>query len=276
MLLSHICPIKYIPTLSGDFIMALSNYIDRNKVNDYEKAILKTGKPIYLDNGAFETGFPDGIDALFTKAERLNPKYIFTPDYLGNSERTYISLGHFEYIKKQLKLNYQTAVIPQANNTQDYLDFFQDLDKNPKVKLIGLSYMGITKALKYKTKSDVPKKEKRPDLFDTPNYTEDRIIMLEKINELNPQTPVHLLGLGESYKDLLTAKEKYPWVISNDTSTCFMAGYYEKRITDNLKIPGGKIKEKIDIKINKLNNNQRKIIVNNINKINKKLCINHN
>ena len=276
MKLSHICPTKYIKVLSGDFIMALASYIDRNHINDYEEAIMKAGKPIYLDNGAFDIGHPDGIDSLFAKASRLNPVYVFAPDYLGDASKTQRGLAHFEYIKKQLSLNYQIAAIPQANNTKDYLEQFKSFDKDPQVKLIGLSYLGITEALKYPSAIKIPAtkraREKAERSIESLPYTENRITMLEKINKLNPQTPVHLLGLGESYKDLLIAKEKYPWVVSNDTSTCFIAGYHKKELTDDLEIPGGKIKEKIDIKIDKLDEEQKKAIVNNINKVNKKLC----
>lgn len=248
MKLCHIVPTEYIPDCSGDFVMALANYLDSDKPNAYEEAIMKSGLPVVLDNGAFETGHPDGIDNLFRKAKRIKPKYIFAPDTLFDAEQTRRGYENFEYIKKQMKHSFLTAVVVQADNIEDYLKEFVKYNEDPNVAVIGLSYLAISQSMRYKTKRDVPKKTTF-DVFKHTGYTQDRIEMMIKIANLKLEKikPVHILGLGESFDDVLVAKRQYDWCKYNDTSTCYMSAKKGVPLDDGLKVPGGKIREKINI-----------------------------
>ena len=266
--------------------MALANYLERDKANAYEKAILAAGLPIVLDNGAFETGGPDGIDSLIQKAIRLGVKYVFAPDYLFDAKRTRNGFENFVYIREKIwqRESVKIGVVVQASNCEEYLSEFVKYNNDPHVAVIGLSYLAISYATHYPTPADIPIKPKTStaarthrasrwsvsaemqaqkraekkasmsfDIFKHTGYTMDRIEMLKKIQSLDLKTrkPVHILGLGESYDDLKVAKQ-YPWVLYNDTSTCYMAARAGELLGNNLAVPGGKIREKIDIQERKV------------------------
>lgn len=247
-------PTTLIATHSQDFVMCLANYLDRYSINDYERAIYAAKLPIVLDNGAFETGHPDGIDSLLIKARRLNPRYIFAPDTLFDAKKTRQGYENFKYVMQKLNLNYRIGVVVQADNEADYLAEFLRYNADPQVAVIGLSYLAISHSIKYATKKHIPKgviarKKASWDPFTSPDFTEDRIKMLEKINtlKLTQIKPCHLLGLGKSYADIIFAKKNCPYCLYNDTSTIFMSSLRGIELSDNLEIAGGKIKEKINI-----------------------------
>ena len=255
MKLSNILPASLIGRgYDGDFIMALSNYIDKETQNGYELAVLKANLPIVLDNGAFETGTAEGVDNLLIKVKKLNPAYVFAPDTLFDASQTKAGFEAFEHIKKNLKIKVRTAVVVQANNLDDYLKEFQRYNEDPRVSVIGLSYLAISYSMKYPNFRDVPMTKKATkkypfNVFRDPDYTKDRIEMLKKINNLNLKKikPVHLLGLGKSYEDIIFADKNCPYCLYNDTSTCYMASLKKLELTNNLEVPGGKIREKINI-----------------------------
>lgn len=269
----HIVPVDYIPEHSGDFVMALANYLEPDKANAYEEAMLKSGLPIVLDNGAFETGKPDGIDNLFRKAKRIKPKYIFAPDTLFNAEQTRRGFENFEYIKEKMGHSFKTAVVVQADNIEEYLAEFKKYNEDPRVSVIGLSYLAISQSMKYKNKKAVPKKSTF-DVFKHTNFTGDRIEMLKKIADLKLEKvkPLHLLGLGESYEDVKIATASYGgYCLYNDTSTCYMASKKGIVFDGSLTITGGKIREKIDIKDEK-SNLVEGLLKTNIKKVKENIC----
>lgn len=275
--------------------MALANYLDPEKVNAYEKAILAAGLPIVLDNGAFETGHPDGINNLFRKAGRLKAKYVFAPDHLFDAKKTRDSFEIHEYIKKQTHYTTPTAVVVQASNYEEYLDEFIKYNNDPRVAVIGLSYLAISHATHYPTEADVPIKTKSStvnrtfrssrwsassemqarkraekkalelfDVFKHTEYTKDRVEMLREIALLNLKVrkPVHILGLGESHDDLKEAVKEYPWCLYNDTSTCYMVAKNDSLLGNDLVVPGGKIREKINIEDTKKKETEEMFTIN--------------
>ncbi len=254
MKFSNILPTSLISKYSGDFCMALANYIDLEKENEYEQEIKKTGLPIVLDNGAFETGTPDGVNNLLLKARRLDPAYVFAPDTLFNAAQTRIGFEAYEYKRIESFDHHRVAVVVQANNLEEYLEEFKYYNMDPRVSVIGLSYLAISHSLKYKTKHEIPvtksAQKKHPfDVFKDPDYTKDRIEMLKKIMDLKLDRikPVHMLGLGRSYEDILFAQKNCPFCRYNDTSTCYMAASKGLLLTEELAVPGGKIRDKINI-----------------------------
>jgi len=275
--LSHIVPIKFIKDYSGDFIMVLANYLDPEIENEYEKVIKETKLPLVLDNGVFEIGKADGIDNLMRKAKRLNPVYIFTPDTLFDTKQTRSGYEIFKYIQEKQGTKFRIGVIIQADNEEDYLKEFIEYNNDPEVSVIGLSYLAISHSIKYKIASKVPKsvKERKKDawnVFKDADYTEDRIKMLKKIEQLDLKKikPLHLLGIGKSYADLIYA-QKLPYYHYNDTSTCYMTAKKGLILTDNLEVPGGKIKDKINIYDNP-GPMIKQLLEININKVESVLC----
>jgi hypothetical protein len=267
MLKAIICPTKFISLYSsqGDFIMALANLIDREKINTYEQAIVKTGLPIYLDNGVFETGKPDSIDSLLEKASRTKAKIIFAPDALFDEESTRKSIEYFSWVKKQQKVNIKTAVVCQANTVESYLKFYKELEKNPEVDLIGLSYLAIAECFREKNK----RLRAYEEYINPRKIISNRIKMLELINKLpGMRKSAHLLGCGDSYEDIIIAKEKYSWITSQDSSLAFQSGVFGRSLAEPfLKDLLGKPKDKVDFELKLLSLNQRILIQKNINKV---------
>jgi hypothetical protein len=99
---SFITPTKYINHewiwTESDFILALSHLIDvKTEPNDYTREIIKSSKPIYLDNWVFENWKPEWVNVLIDKLLYLQslwkkPEVVFLPDELFNAEKTYGNL----------------------------------------------------------------------------------------------------------------------------------------------------------------------------------------
>ncbi len=258
--MSFICPINFINQFGsqGDFILALSNLLEIDYSNKYEKEIEKIKLPVILDNGAFETGNPEGIDSLITKGLRIKATHIFAPDYLYDKDETKNSLEITKYIIKKREANLKIGAVVQADNKKDWLQQFKEFDEDPDVDLIGLSFMSVAKCFKKET--------------GTNDYTKNRIACLKELEKTKPVTKIHLLGLGNSYEDIVYAKQNCPFVYSNDTSCCFQSGLFEKKLTENLEVPGGKIKEKVNFDLKKITKEQEKNIQYNINLVKQKIC----
>ena len=73
--------------------------------------------------------------------------------------------------------------------------------------------------------------------------------------------------------DVIFAKENCPFVVSNDTSSCFQNGLYGRSIVgDRLIIEGGKVKEKVDFDLKEITKEQEEKIQANINQVKKVIC----
>lgn len=260
MYFSFISPTQFIKEFQsqGDFILALSHLIDDNEENEYEKAIKKTNLPILLDNGAFEKGYPEGIDSLIRKSKRINAAKFFAPDHLYNSKATKNSVKITLDILKTLKVrdSFQLGAVVQADNPKDWIDQYIDFTNNPEIDFIGLSILSIPKSWKK-------------------SISESRIECFKELIKLNiTHKPCHMLGLGENYEDIKFAIKNCPWIKSNDSSSCFMTGLHNVKYNDDLTIPGGKIEEKMNFSLEKITEKQKENIQYNINlvkSLNKKI-----
>lgn len=263
MKLAHIVPTKSIKKFGsqGDITLALAHLLD-NQPNDYEKAIIDAKLPILLDNGLFENLKPEGIDSLITKARRIGAYGFFAPDHLYNAKKTLRALETTIDVAKQLNWRFEKtgiAVVIQADNEKDYLELYDRVQSIPEVILIGLSILSIPKCFQKPT--------------DQSTITDSRIRLLKKLLERgNNNKQCHLLGLGDSYQDVLFAKQNCPFVVSNDTSCCFQSGLFGKRLIDsidNLEVPGGKVKPKVDFELTKISRRQSADIQFNIDQVKK-------
>ncbi len=248
-----ITPTKYVEEFGsqGDFILALSHLMDSESINEYEKAIYDTKLPIILDNGLFENHEPEGIHSLLEKAICLNATHFFAPDKLYDREGTRKELTRAINLVKRLRLQkrIKIAAVVQADNQIDYIEQLFDFNKDPGVDLIGLSILSVPKS------------------FGLP-ITKSRIALMKEMIKLENVGVVwkdcHLLGLGDSYEDVLFAAEHCPWIVSNDTSCCFQSGSKLKRLNKQLEVPGGKVKEKVDFNQQSLTKMERGDIQHNI------------
>ena len=262
MRLSFITPTKYIKKYGSqsDFILALSHLIDIDEENAYEEAIIKTNLPILCDNGLFENSVPESLETLVAKALKISATHFFAPDILFDSKGTQKELDKtIKYLENPaFRFNkIKIAAVVQANNAEDYMKQLLDFNNNPAVDLIGLSILSIPKSFY--------------DELGRYDITESRILVLQKMKSMELHDGVkwkncHLLGLGNDYGDVIYAKEFCPFVVSNDTSCCFQSGLFGKRLTDELEVPGGKVKEKVNFDLESLTREQRDCIQYNIHK----------
>lgn len=258
MKLAFIVPTKYISQFGtqGHFTLALSHLMKKDGENEYEKAIKEAGLPIILDNGLFENHVPEGIETLIEKANRIGATHFFAPDVLFDRKGTEEELKKAVLAKEKYP-NLKLGAVVQANSPEEYLDALLKMNNDPNVDLIGLSILSIPKSW-----------EKKLGKFDV---TASRIELLRNMKALSAQgvkwKDCHLLGLGDSYADVLFAAEECPWVVSNDTSCCFQTGLFKKKLTEDLVVPGGKIQKKVDFDLQGMTVLQVKTIESNIYKV---------
>lgn len=262
MKLSFITPTAYIEKYGSqsDFILGLSHLIDPSTQNTYEKAIVDTRLPIILDNGLFENHVPEAFDSLVAKAIRIGATHFFVPDKLFDRKGTKRELD--KAIDKLSKFpdpaTPKIAAVVQADNSIDYMEQLAEFNDNPDIDLIGLSILSIPKSFY--------------DEVGKHDITESRIHLLKRMKKLADEGYVwkkcHLLGLGDSYEDVIYAAENCPWVVSNDTSSAFWNGVQGKRILGvDCEVEGGKTKVPVDFEFNALDEVQAKLVQDNINKV---------
>jgi len=241
MILSFITPTSYINKYGeeADFTLALSHLIDLDHINEYEEAIVNLNKPIYIDNGTFENGIPENVEDVLKKARRIKAEYYVAPDYLYDWKKTEDNI--------QPKCEIKQMVVCQAKTKEQYLKFYKQLCEDDRVDLIGLSILAI------------------PHVYKLP-ITESRVELMKDLLEMDVEhKDCHLLGLGSSMKDVVFAKNNCPWIKSNDSSCCFQTGLHNKRLTNNLEVPGGKVKEMVNFELKEITKEQEENIDYNVN-----------
>lgn len=263
MQISYITPTKYIKKYGSqsDFILALSHLIDEKEINEYEKAILETKLPILLDNGLFENQVPESLYSLVKKASRIGATHFFAPDKLFDSKGTEKELNKTIKHLKELNNGLKIAAVVQADNFEDYIDQLLAFNENPDVDIIGLSILSIPKSFYEEVgKYDI---------------TESRVYLLKKMKDMELHDEIkwkncHLLGLGNSYEDVIYANDNCPWVKSNDTSSAFWNGTQGKKLIGAYcEVEGGKTKIPVDFSFNLLTREQAKLVQQNITKVKK-------
>jgi len=258
MKLAFIVPTAYVAKFGGssDFTLALSHLMDKREENDYEKAITELGKPIVMDNGLFENGVPESIEDVLVKAVRVGATHFFAPDVLYDTEATYLEVDRAIRRSKDLKI--KMGAVVQADNVKDYIQQLLVFNANKHIDLIGISILAVPKSY-----------EEQSGKFDV---TESRLALLKEMIKLSERGVVwkdcHLLGLGDSYADVIYARDNCPWVVSNDTSCCFQSGLFGQELEGELlEVPGGKIQTKVDFDQENIDVASEYRIINNFNKV---------
>jgi len=270
MKLSYITPTAYIKNYQsqGNFVLALAHLMNLHESNEYERVILDTELPIILDNGLFENHTPEGIDSLITKGLRIRATHFFAPDHLFDKKRTEEDLNHAIYILKQRCANsyIKIAAVVQGETEEEWLEQYDKFQEIPEVDLIGLSILSVPRCFgswnnERHTKKDI---YQHRDSEITPS----RIKLLKKLLERGGNNKkCHLLGLGNSYEDVIFAAQNCPFVISNDTSSAFWNGIQGKKILDDGKIEGGKTEVKVNFNFKDATQEQLNNAQYNINKV---------
>lgn len=266
---AYICPTAFIQKFStqGDFIFVLSHLIDLEEENKYEREVRKTRLPVMLDNGLFENLKPEPIETLIRKAVKLKAFAFWSPDYLFDAEKTkeqidktfekMIDYDLVEWQRFRPKNKIKLGAVVQANNKREWIEQFEDFYKDERIDIIGLSILSIPHCF-----------EKRQDGIR--GITSSRISCIAELNYLGFKgKDCHLLGLGESYADVRFATVCAPYIKSNDSSSCFTTGLKRKTYTDDMKIPGGKSKKKLNFELKHITPRQKECIQENIKKVKK-------
>lgn len=272
MKLAFIAPTDFIKEFGGqgDFTLALAHLLPSGAGSQgsmsYEGAVKDAGLPIILDNGLFEKHIPEPIESLIDKAVKIGAHTFFAPDCLYDAESTQVEVDYAIALNKQKKTGIKVAAVVQANDPETYKKQLIAFNNNPEIDLIGLSILSI------------------PESFESEigehNITKSRIHLMRWMGEYQdihaPQgfkwKNMHLLGIGDSYEDVIFASNHCPWIISNDSSCAFQSGYFGKRLNDKLEVPGGKVKQKVIFGLMYITDTIREDVQFNINKIKSIIC----
>ena len=270
MKLSFISPTPYIKTLGvqSDFNLVLSHLLDRHYSNDYERAIMDTELSSIIDNGLFENGRPEGIDEVITKGLRIQATHFFAPDYLYDQEQTLRALNDTIHVWRQRRADkhIKIAVVVQGKTEEEWFEMYDKLQEMNDVDLIGLSILSIPRCFGSWNSKSHSKNETY--IHKDSEITSSRIKLLKKLLERgNNKKNCHLLGLGDSYEDVIFAAKNCPFVVSNDTSSPIWNGFQNKAILEDGSIFEGKTEVKVDFNYDQANKGQIKLAQYNIKKI---------
>ena len=258
MKLSFITPTKYIKEYGtqGDFLLALSHLIKLDEETEYEKAVKESGMKIYLDNGLFENKTPEPLEDLFKKAKKVGAVCVFAPDLLYDADGTRKLVEEAIKLRDEKYDELKIAAVVQANNWLEYMTLLEEFNENPGIDMIGLSILSVPHVYE--------------PLLNEHNITEARLNLLQKMLTEEGRIkwkPVHLLGLGDSYKDVKYAAQYCPWVVSNDTSSAFWNAVQGKRINPDGSVEGGKTGVEVDFNTDQLSAETLALVQENINNV---------
>lgn len=204
-----------------------------------------SGRPIILDNSAFELGKSFDAGEFAAWVDFLDPDIYVVPDTIGDMEETVASFKQFT--EKYHYLKGQKMGVLQATSTTQGIRCFNELVE-AGADIIGIPFM------LGKDWSGVPTP------FELSLY---RTQMIDLIEKNCSDTPIHLLGVGLPQEGLCY-KEK-PQVVSVDTSNPVIHGYHLVNYTDRgltFKIPT-LLADLIDVELTR---QQELVILNNISK----------
>lgn len=263
MKLAFITPTAYLNRFSkqGDIYLALAHLIDDDGHNEYSRfhrREAEQGRRVILDNGLFE-GSQVSTEQLLQRARAIKASCVCAPDVLYDSKGTIKEFKRFIKARDEFGLVAEIMGIPQASNPTDWWECYQFMDLHPECSIVGLSILSIPESFRTVAK-----------YADRWPITASRMHVIRQLYSFSHLagrriTPCHLLGLGEHFGDIISAKRYMGRdIVSNDSSSAFVHGYNDVQYTGIGSIPGGKIKEKLDFSIDSLNETQDELIQNNI------------
>lgn len=264
MKLAFITPTVYLNRFAsqGDIYLALAHLIDDQGKNAYarfHRREAEKGRRVILDNGLFE-GAQVSSEALIQRARAVRASVVCAPDVLYDSKGTIKEFKSFVKLKHEAGLVCDLMGIPQADNPADWWECFQFMDMHSECSLIGLSILSVPKSF-------------RDSAGDTGKpITDSRVHLIRQLDSFQNLsgrriTPCHMLGLGESYRDVIEAQKLLPnTIVSNDSSSAFVHGMKGVLYRKGGMIPGGKNHEKLDFLMGpKLTDQQKRNVQFNIN-----------
>lgn len=246
--LAFISPTSYLQKFAtqGDMYLALAHLVDDNGNNEYSRfhrREAERGKRVILDNGLFE-GAQVKPEALIQRARAIGAQVVCAPDVLYDSRGTIKEFKQFIRLKQEEGLVAQVMGIPQADNPTAWWNCYQFMELHEECDLVGMSILSVPKAFAGSAKG-----------ADRHPITASRVHLIQQLSIFTRVSghrvkPIHMLGLGESYADIITAIRLLPeTIISNDSSSAFVHGAKGICYGRNGSIPGGKNHEKLDFNL---------------------------
>lgn len=95
----------------------------------YFEFIKNTNKYIMLDNGMYESGFPD-IDNLLDNARAIGAREVVLPDFLYETEKTREATGRFiDSLGKDELKEFRWMLVIQAQTINQWVQTYQDFNE---------------------------------------------------------------------------------------------------------------------------------------------------
>lgn len=248
MKLAFITPTAYLEEFSsqGDFYLALAHLVDDDGNNDYarfHRREAEQGRRVILDNGLFE-GAQVSTDQLLRRAEAIGASVVCAPDVLFDCKGTIKAFKQFIRDKQEHGLVCDVMGIPQADNPVDWWECFQFMQSQSDCDMVGLSILSIPKSF-----------ASAAGARSGHAITDSRVYLIRELYALSVLSgtrlkPMHLLGLGSSYMDVVAANHLLPRdIVSNDSSSAFVHGMNGVIYDDEGRLTEGKIEKKLHFDI---------------------------
>jgi hypothetical protein len=113
-------PIKYIDSTLGDMTFALAPLCNDEEYVTKLKKIKQSGRPILMDNGAYELGKSIPAEEYLKIIKKVKPTYAVIPDVLQDGFRTCIEASKF--ISQRLPTDVQWIFAPQGSDPKEMLN----------------------------------------------------------------------------------------------------------------------------------------------------------
>jgi len=125
----------YISQEHSDFYLLLAHQIQRDDVD------LFNGRPIVLDNGAYELGQSVSEEKIFEVADWLHPDEIVLPDVRFESHSTIWKVKDFlqRYYDERLKGKYRLLAPVQGSNWSDWKNCYQAFYTDYRIDCLGIT-----------------------------------------------------------------------------------------------------------------------------------------
>lgn len=223
--LALIVSILDTPRLSplGDIELAFSHLCLENKeYGGYFREAARSGRTVILDNGIMELGHTVDDMALVEATRLVRPALVTPPEVLGDGPETLALTREFIRRFREIGLPAETGLlgVVHGQNWEEWFAHYQIFH----FELREIGRIGIPYDLHF----PVPGVERDTCANKWEWMMKNRIRAVELLdaNGCNVK-PAHLLGLIDAIE--LKSQSRFPWVVSNDSSTAFVSALHGLR-----------------------------------------------
>lgn len=220
--LACITSIRDTPMLSsrGDIDLAFAHLcLEESAYGSYFREAAQSGRTVILDNGIMELGHTVDNRALVEAIRLVRPTFVTPPEILGNGSETLALTRDFIKRFKTLGLPTDTLLLGVVHG-RDWEDWFTHYrifhDELNEVARIGIPY---------DLKFDVPGVDSCMCNGQWEWMLRNRIQAVALLDRKGyNRKPAHLLGTIDAIE--LRSQARFPWIVSNDSSTAFVSALH--------------------------------------------------